>query len=440
MATNPELVAHLYRRAGFGVTNSELAELSKQSWPELVAGLLDGLTARDVAGDKVPVPHLTTIPESNTPGYTYNGWNEFVELVTWWIARMVATSTPLREKLVLLLHNQFPTSWQKVGWASLMFAQNEIFRTLGPGNFQTLTTAVSQDPSMLIWLDTGTDHKIAPNENFARELMERFTMGAGHYTEEDVRESARCFTGWQLDYTTGEFYINPYDHDNGVKTFLGHTGNLSGDDVVAIVTNSKVSPSWVVSRMWSWLAFPVSQTNPVIDSLARAYARNLDMTMLLEGILNHPKFVSSQALNGLVKQPIEYVVSALKVLGLNTEALPQGSLFWYLGQLGQLPFSPPNVGGWGQNEYWLTTTAASTYLQFAQMLASYADLTTIEDENTHPGAQIAAVKELLAIQAWSEQTYSAMASLATQLSQDGGSWPAQQLVTLALVSPEFMLN
>jgi uncharacterized protein (DUF1800 family) len=440
VATNPLLVAHLYRRAGFGATNAQVASLSSQSWSELVTGLVNGLKASDPTGDKVPLPHLTTIPEANTPGYSYNGWDEFESLVTWWIERMVVTDTPLREKLVLLLHNQFPTSWEKVNWAYLMYVQNQLFRTLGPGNFQTLTTAIAQDPSMLIWLDTGTDHLVNPNLNFARELMERFTMGAGNYSETDVEQGARCFTGWQLDYTTGAFYINPYDHDNGTKVFLGHSGNFTGDDVVEIVTHHPASGPWVVSRIWSWLAYPVAPTNPTIVALAKGYAANLDMSSLIEAILNHPDFVSTQALTTLVKQPMEYVVSALRVLGLNTAALPSGSLFWYMGQLGQLPFAPPSVGGWGQNQFWLTTTAANSYLGFAQMLASYANLTKIEDNNGHPAQQIAAVQDLLAIASWSKQTYGALMSLATSLQGDGGSWPAQQLVTLALVSPEFMLN
>jgi uncharacterized protein (DUF1800 family) len=414
--------------------------MSKRSWSELVSELIEGLSARDAAGDRVPLPHLTTIPQANVPGYTFDAWNEFSELITWWIERMVVSDTPLREKLVLLLHCQFPTSFDKVGWASLMYAQNELFRRLGPGNFQELVTAVAQDPAMLIWLDTGTDHRHQPNENFARELMERFTMGAGHYTEEDVRQGARCFTGWQLDYTTGEFYINPYDHDNGVKTYLGHRGNLSGDDVIEIATHSAASPGWVVSRIWSWLAFPVTAKHPIVRGLSKAYARDLNMTRLLEAILLHPAFVSPEARGGLVKQPIEYVASALRVLGLNTAALPDGSLGWNLGQLGQLPFAPPSVGGWGQNQFWLTTTAASSYLQLAQMLASYADLTTIEDLNGKPSQQVAAVAELLAVDKWSKQTYGSLVTLASALKQDGGSWPAQELVTLALVSPDFMLN
>ncbi|MGO9658498.1 MAG: DUF1800 family protein, partial [Acidimicrobiales bacterium] len=171
---------------------------------------LAGLGGPDPAGDAVPLPHLTTVPESNVPGYHYNGWDEYNGLVTWWLERMIVTDTPLREKLTLLLHCQFPTSITKVRFAYMMYAQNQIFRSLGPGNFATLVQAVAKDPSMLIWLDTDTSHKDTPNQNFARELMERFTMGVGNYTQEDVIQAARCFTGWAMDWTSGDFLFKPY--------------------------------------------------------------------------------------------------------------------------------------------------------------------------------------------------------------------------------------
>ncbi len=123
---------------------------------------------------------------------------------------MIVTDTPLREKLTLLLHCQFPTSITKVRFAYMMYAQNQIFRSLGPGNFATLVQAVAKDPSMLIWLDTDTSHKDTPNQNFARELMERFTMGVGNYTQEDFIQAARCFTGWAMDWTSGDFLFKPY--------------------------------------------------------------------------------------------------------------------------------------------------------------------------------------------------------------------------------------
>ncbi len=132
MATNPALVAHLYRRAGFGALPAELDELSQHSWTDLVDNLLAGLSGPDPAGEAVPLPHFTSIPQSNVPGYQFNGWEEYNNLISWWLERMIVTSTPLREKLALLLHCQFPTSWSKVGWAYMMYVQNQIFRTLGP--------------------------------------------------------------------------------------------------------------------------------------------------------------------------------------------------------------------------------------------------------------------------------------------------------------------
>ena len=197
----------------------------------------------------------------------------------------------------------------------MMYAQNQLFRTLGPGNFDTLVQAVAKDPSMLIWLDADTSHKNAPNQNFARELMERFTMGAGDYSQEDVIQAARCFTGWELDMVTGEFFLNPYDHDGGVKHFLGRSGRFGGEDIIKIVTHEPASHHWVVSRLWSWLAYPVTPRDPVVQDFVHGYAKDLNLTNLLGSMFNHPAFVSRASLEGLVKQPIEFLVGALRPWG-----------------------------------------------------------------------------------------------------------------------------
>ncbi len=440
MGTDPGLVAHLYRRAGFGAAPSQIEALSAHSWTDLVGSLVAGLSEPDPGGDAVKPPHLTTLPESAVPGYHYNSWTEYTELVSWWAQRMVATSTPLREKLVLLLHCQFPTSWVKVGWAYMMYVQNQIFRRLGPGSFEALTQAVAKDPAMLIWLDTATSHRDAPNQNFARELMERFTMGAGNYSQRDVVEASRCFTGWSLDDHTGLFYFNPYDNDNGVKTFLGRTGRFSGEDIITIVTSTPASHHWVTARIFSWLAFPVSPGDPVVSALVPAYSKRLSMTDLLEAILHHPAFVSTAARQGLVKQPIEYLVGALRNLGLTTAPFSSGQLQWLLQGLGQVPFTPPSVGGWGANEYWQSTGASAGYLQLAGVLAGMADLTAIEDNDGHPSDQVEAVLKLVGLPQVSARTRAALTSLAVTNKGGTGSWPAQQLVALALVCPEYGVN
>jgi len=435
MTTSPAftVIGHLYRRAGFGATPAEIEAGEKLGFDAVVDDLLAGLTKPDPAGSALKVPQLTPIAQATIPGYTYDDYSEFIALSTWWLDRMVVTDTPLREKLVLLLANQFPTSYEKVGYADLMYNQNQLFRTLGAGSFDALTQAVARDPAMLIWLDTGTDHKAHANENFARELMERFTMGVGHYTETDVREAARAFTGWELDYTTGDFFFNVYDHDDGVKSYLGHTGRWQGQDIIDIATHTTASSKWVVARFWSWLAYPVATTDPVVADLAPSYAKDLNIKNLLEAILHHPGFVSSKAVNGLIKQPIEYLVGTLRLLGLTTAAFDQGSLVWLLASLGQQPFVPLNVGGWGQNQYWLSTSASNMQLQLAWSVAQYADLTEVLDLNGSPAAQVAAVARMLAIGAWSNESYRALWKMAQK-----GS--AEELLVLALVSPEYLLN
>ena len=143
-------------------------------------------------------------------------------------------------------------------------------------------------------------HRDDPNQNFARELMERFTMGAGNYTQEDVVQSARCFTGWELDNVSGEYFFNPYDNDAGIKRFLGRTGRFTGEDIVSIVCNEPAGHRWVISRLWSWLAYPITPNAPIVQDFVHGYSKDLSITNLLAAMFNHPAFISPRAVNGLV--------------------------------------------------------------------------------------------------------------------------------------------
>jgi uncharacterized protein (DUF1800 family) len=429
------LVRHLYRRAGFGATPAEVAAATAGSWENAVDGLLAGLSGPDDGAAGVPLPSLTPLVDvprlaglavSARQALEKQLRSEGVALVDWWLQRMVSTSTPLREKLTLLLHGQFPTALQKVRVPSLMYGQNEIFRQLGAGSFDTLTQAVAKDPAMMIWLDTDTDDLSHPNENFSRELMERFTMGIGNYTEIDVRQGARAFTGWRIDRRSGGYRLAEAQHDNGVKTFLGHSGNLTGEDVVDIVTHSPVSAKWVVSRMWSFLAYPVTPADPVVADLAPGYAADLDMTKLLGAIFLHPAFVSPSSTGGLVKQPIEYVAGTLRALGL---AATSRRLVAILTGMGQIPFDPPNVGGWGANGYWLSTAATFTRARFASAVARAAEVPAIADGA--PAARAEVLAETLGVASWTPATASALAS--------AGSDP-RAVLAVALVSPEYVAN
>ena len=243
VSSDAALLAHLYRRAGFGATPAQLDHLVKLGFDQAVDQLVAGLGEKDHAGDAVPLPHLTTLPELQVPGYQYNGYEEFVNLTEWWIERMIVTDTPLREKLTLFLHEQFPTVVRQ-GQTRLhdVRARTSSSASSGPAA-STPCAGRGEDPAMLIWLDADTDTARRPNQNFARELMERFTMGVRqlHRARRRSRPRGPSPDG-SSTRTTGQFFFNRYDHDTGIKTFLGHPGRLEGR------TSSTSSPTPAASR------------------------------------------------------------------------------------------------------------------------------------------------------------------------------------------------
>jgi uncharacterized protein (DUF1800 family) len=463
-------VAHLYRRAGFGARPDELDEAEKMGYEATVESLLAGLAGPDPAGDQLPVPALSisrgpSVPSSADPAarmalaqaqqQTDNGQLQACQ--QWWLNRMIVSSTPFREKLTLLWSGHFATGFSKVRNAGLMFRQNQLFRSLGAGNFEVLTLAVARDPAMQVWLDTVTDVAAHPNENFARELMELFTLGIGNYTESDVQAAARCFTGWSFNRSTGEFVLRPRAHDDGQKTLLGQTGDFDGVDVVRIVTGSPACSRFVVSKLWSHLAYPVTTSDPVVAQLAPGFEKDLDVTGLLRAILLHEEFISPTARTGLVKQPIEFVVGVARALGLgatpaaagpgNSQVVPapassppsalpaagrrrpHPSLPAALRLLAQEPFNPPNVGGWPQNEYWLTTASSAARLQFATQVAASADLSSVDALPV--AGRVDGLARLLSIDGWGQTTRAALNTVAAD---------PPSLVALALCAPEYVLN
>ncbi len=424
-------LAHLYRRAGFGGRPDEIDAAVSAGYGATVERLLDR-SQPDPAAAAVALPQLTATftPPSKDPAAAMAQTRALAQegrsLSLWWLQRMAAAASPLPEKLTLLWHGHFATSVQKVRYPKLMYDQNQLFRTLGAGSFATLTQAVAKDPAMLVWLDASTDKKLHPNENFSRELMELFTLGIGNYTEDDVRQAARCFTGWVFDRQTGAFALQARQHDDDVKTVLGQTGNLSGEDVVDIVTHSPVGARYIVAKLWSHLAYPVTHSDPVVSDLVPGYATNLDVTGLLRGVFLHPQFTADAATNGLVKQPIEYVVGSMRALRLPVD---QPLVLALLQALGQVPFAPPNVGGWPQNAYWLSTAAALERLRFANLIVPRADLTTVTD--APPAQRADAVANLLSVDSWSPTTAEALARV---------SGDPRVMTSLALASPEYVSN
>ncbi|GAC1535900.1 MAG: DUF1800 domain-containing protein [Acidimicrobiales bacterium] len=422
-------IAHLLRRTGFGPTAAEVDAALTKGYDTVVTELLDfagsdpvDSTAPPAFAPYEPLGQKNLTPEERQAINKRRG-DDLRALQTWWLTRMADTAHPLREKLTFFWHGHFATSYEKVRRPDLMLRQNEIFRHMGTGRFEDLTQTVAKDPAMLIWLDAASDKKAHPNENFSRELMELFTLGLGAYTEDDVREAARAFTGWYVNPKEEAFALQPKQHDDGAKTVLGQTGPWGGEEVIHIVVANPACAPFITARLWSHLAYPVVVDDPVVRALAPTLAGG-DVKALLGAILHHEQFRSDRAKAGLVKQPVEWVLGALRALGL-----PAGDphVLGALRQLGQVPLEPPNVGGWPQNEYWLTTASSLARLTLASALANLADLSAVAA--VAPGDRPDLIAHQLSV-TWSESTFRGLA----QATAD-----PKELVTLALVSPEFVL-
>jgi uncharacterized protein (DUF1800 family) len=305
----------------------------------------------------------------------------------------------------------------------LMLRQNELLRTGGLGAFDALDLAIARDPAMMIWLDENQNIAGRPNENFARENMELFTLGYGNYSEDDVREGARCYTGWHYDQNSDAFAEVAAKHDNGVKTVLGHTGNFDGGDLITILTHSEASYRWVSTRVWCRFAKTIA-TDPVVNTLMSAYSEQLDIGALMTATFTSPLFLQTKG--ELVKQPVEYVVGALRALKMRAD---DQIYLGFLQALGQLLFEPPNVGGWPFDDGWLTTASSYNRMRFARYIATRGDISAVADEPVSARADAAA--HLLSVDTWGAQTRAALARVATD---------AEWLVTLALCAPEYVVN
>jgi uncharacterized protein (DUF1800 family) len=423
-------LAHLYRRAGFGATATELDAAEKAGYAATVASLVVPSSASDPGVIATPVPTFSVpAPLGKDATATERKQRNTAdaadarELMLWWLDRMVAVSNPFPEKMTFFWHGHFATAIQKVKSAALMLRQNELFRTAGLGAFDALDLAVARDPAMMIWLDTNQDVAAHPNENFARENMELFTLGYGNYSEDDVRAAARCYTGWRYDRRTDGFVEAARLHDAGPKTVLGQTGNFDGGDVVRILTHSDASHRWIAARVWSRFA-KTDTVGPSLATLTSAYAAKLDVRALFTTMFADPSFLATKG--ELVKQPVEYVVGALRALGLRAN---DQKYLAVLRNLGQVPFDPPNVGGWPFDDAWLTTTASLTRIQFARLVAGKGDISAVADEAVaqRPGA----AARFLGVDGWGAQTQVALAQVADD---------PVALVTLALCAPEYVVN
>ena len=269
----------------------------------------------------------------------------------WWANRMVASPRPFQEKMALFWHGHFASNEAKVRDYRKLLGQLELFEKRGTGNFRDLTLAVAQDPAMLSFLDAGVNVKGASNENFAREIMELFTMGIGNYTEKDIREAARAFTGW--NYVDLKFVINKDQHDDGEKTFLGKTGHLDGVDVIDRIMEQPATAEFISGKIYRF--FVRQDLSPQLQKQLGSLLRqsHYEITPLLERIFLSRDFYSPASVGTRMTSPVELAVSMYRKLGLNSvPGVPDFNS--ETSALGQQLFSPPTVAGWAGGESWIT--------------------------------------------------------------------------------------
>jgi Protein of unknown function (DUF1800) len=358
--------AHLYRRAGFGPSRAELIEADRLG-PQ---GTLDLLLRGRPQAEEL----LKTLTDVGRLAASHDEAGE--QLRSWWLYCMLHSGHPLREKLTLFWHNHFATSIIKVQNAALMFRQNCLLRGHALGKFGTLLQDISRDGAMLVWLDSNRNVKGKPNENYARELMELFSLGVGNYTEKDIREAARAFTGWHIDGET--FRFDARFHDNDPKTVLGQTGAWDGSDVVRIVLRQPAAARFLIRKLYHFLISekaepPAALLEPLCESFRKS---DYDVAGLVKTMLEARHFYSGHAFRQRVKGPVEYLLGAVRMVyhsygegDADYRPLPTQVLVGRLNAMGQQLFAPPNVKGWQGGISWLNTSTVLERANFAAALA-----------------------------------------------------------------------
>lgn len=373
--------AHLINRAGFGGTPAEIQRLVTAGPQKAVSELVHFERIPDPSSDPdwaQPDPErlkkLAALRQAPEPERREMVRQEqqlqrerLLELRGWWLQRMAKGPRPLQEKLTLFWHGHFATSAEKVRETYYMWRQNELFRRLAAGNWLQLLTEVGKDPAMLIWLDQAQSRKEKPNENFAREVMELFALGEGHYTETDITEAARALTGWSLDREAQKFVYRLRAHDEGDKTIFGRTGNFGGDDVLELIVAQPQAALFITAKLWTFFAGepPSAELNAALAAEFRKAGNNFQpllRTMFLSQEFYDPSLIRRQ-----VKSPVQWLVGTVRML--ECELPPTPVCVDLLRTLGQNLFAPPNVKGWDGGLAWINTnTLLARYNEAAALV------------------------------------------------------------------------
>jgi uncharacterized protein (DUF1800 family) len=419
LETKDSQVAHLLRRTGYLATRQTVNEWRDRTMEEIIDQLLDM---------EQPAPVPPVVPEEEKK-------NGKAQLQLWWLATMRDTANPLLEQMTLFWHHHFTSAFYKVKRESLMAKQNVLLRKHALGNFREFVYEISIDPAMMVWLDSQTNVRKSPNENYARELMELFALGIDHYSEQDVAEAARALTGWKIDPNSEKAVFFARLHDSGSKTLFGKTGNYDLRSTVDRIVEQPACAMWIAGKVWSSFAYP-NPPEEVIRPVADEFAKSgYEIKYLLRAIFTSKEFYSDRAYLAIVKSPVEYVTGILRAfprLAMKREE----AVLYGLTMMGQDLLNPPNVAGWPGGTAWLNSSMLLARYNFAEAFAHLVPLDDVPRQSNRRDDWVDEVLDRLGL------LYQISAATKNQLlsyvNRHHGDNPAllRGLLHLALVSPE----
>jgi uncharacterized protein (DUF1800 family) len=423
--------SRLLNRFGFGPRPGEYAQALKNGVAATRAKVLT-VPAVDAGAATVVVPEITDLgkrPAANSKEivpFAVAQRDQIQRMIIWWLDRMAASDHGLTERMTWFWHGHWATSVGKVNYALPMFIQNKTLRTHALGNFKDMSRAMINDGALQFWLDGQDSTLKSPNENLGRELMELFTLGVDRYTEDDVKGAARALTGYQVVNYAGTIAFNPKRHDPNPITILGTTQPFTGEQLSDFLVAREDCATFISERLW-YRFISSTEPMPATFSAKKAFATR-DISAAVGAMAGDSAMRDEK--NDLVKAPVEWFIAACRALELTPSNLKTPSqLINYLNQLNQIPFSPPNVGGWPAAEAWLSSAAAQYRIAFASWLIKQSALRPLLEIPIQN--RVLQSADWLGVPEWSPRT---QAALRNSLAD-----PAQ-FVLLALCSPEFIVS
>jgi uncharacterized protein (DUF1800 family) len=432
MSANQERLAisRLYHRFSFGPRPGEFEQSINSGFESVKKNFLVKPTFDEIKADvkEIAIDDVGPRPKPGTfesTSYTIKVKEQNRNLLIWWLDQMVNTRYPLNEKMTWFWHGHWATSIEKLNFALPMYKQNLTLRENALGDFYALSRAMYNDGALQYWLDGQENTAKAPNENLSREFMELFTLGVGRYAEDDVKALARVFTGIQVQRSSGVITFNPRRHDNSAVKLLGNTQKFTAEQAIDFLVSRNDSSRFIYERLWYRF---ISSTEEFPHKTNRDAFSNRDIYSAVSDVVDGSEFQDPRFV--MVKSPIEWFIAVCRALEITPSGVKNiNNLIGGLQKLSQLPFAPPNVGGWPAGELWLTSASAQFRINLSQAILKNSDLAALKA--VAPSLRVKYLENLLGVYQWSKRTSDALYVVRNE---------PERLFLLAINSPEYVVG